>query len=92
MLPHPLTNFWIQRYYQNESSFNGAYSRNNLPNRPMKQSNKIKKDWAYVINLEQYADTGTHWIVLYLLGNGVIYFDSFAIEHIPKGTKKFIRN
>lgn len=52
MLPHPLTNFWIQRYYQNESSFNGAYSRNNLPNRSMKQSNKIKKDWAYVINLE----------------------------------------
>ena len=30
MLPHPLTNFGIQRYYQNESRFNGIYSRDNL--------------------------------------------------------------
>ena len=29
MLPHPLTNFGIQRY-QNESRFNGIYSRDNL--------------------------------------------------------------
>ena len=31
MLPHPLTNFEIQRYYQNEPRFNGVFSRNNLP-------------------------------------------------------------
>ena len=31
MLPHPLTNFEIQKYYQNEPRFNGVYSRNNLP-------------------------------------------------------------
>ena len=30
MLPHPLTNFEIQKYYENEPKFNGAYSRNNL--------------------------------------------------------------
>ena len=29
--PHPLTNFEIQKYYQNEPKFNGVYSRNNLP-------------------------------------------------------------
>ena len=29
--PHPLTNFEIQKYYQNEPRFNGIYSRNNLP-------------------------------------------------------------
>ena len=29
--PHPLTSFEIQKYYENESRFNGAYSRNNLP-------------------------------------------------------------
>ena len=28
MLPHPLTNFEIQKYYQNEIRFNGVYSRN----------------------------------------------------------------
>ena len=31
MMPHPLTNFEIQKYYQNEHRLNGVYSRNNLP-------------------------------------------------------------
>ena len=31
MLPHPLTNFEIQKYYQNEPRFNGGYSRMSLP-------------------------------------------------------------
>ena len=31
MLPHPLTNFEIQKYYENEPRFNGVFSRNNLP-------------------------------------------------------------
>ena len=44
MPPHPLTNFEIQRYYQNELRFNGVFSRNNLPQ-------KIK-DGTYVINLD----------------------------------------
>ena len=30
MLTHPLTNFEIQKYYQNEPKFNDAYSRYNL--------------------------------------------------------------
>ena len=33
MPPHPLTNFEIQKYYQNESKFNGLYSRDNLPHK-----------------------------------------------------------
>ena len=43
MPPHPLTNFEIQRYYQNETKSNGVYLRNNLP--------KIK-DEAYGINFD----------------------------------------
>ena len=31
MLPYPLTNFEIQKYYENESRFNGVFSRDNLP-------------------------------------------------------------
>ena len=31
MPPHPLTNFEIHKYYQNEPGFNGVYSRNNMP-------------------------------------------------------------
>ena len=82
MTPHPLTNFEIQTYYQNEPRFLGVYSRDNLPN-------KIKAG-TYVINLDEYSDIGTHWIALYVNNKTVTYFDSFGIEHIPKGVKKFI--
>ena len=57
MSPHPLTNFETQSYYENEPIFNAAFSRNNLP--------KTIKDGAYVINLQEYADVGTHWIALF---------------------------
>ena len=29
--PHPLPNFEMQKYYEDEPRFNGIYSRNNLP-------------------------------------------------------------
>ena len=57
MPPHPLTNFEIQRYYQNEPRFNEVFSRNNLP--------KTIKDETYIINLDENADVGTHWIALF---------------------------
>ena len=84
MTPHPLTNFEIQTYYQNEPRFIGVYRRDNLPD-------KIK-DGAYVINLDEYSDIGTHWIALYVNNKAVTYFDSFVIEYIPKEVKKFIGN
>ena len=71
-------------YYQNEPRFNGVYSRNNLPN-------KIK-DGAYVINLDEYPDVGTHWIALYVNSKTITYFDSFGVEHISKEIKKIINN
>ena len=60
------------------------YSRNNLPNR-------IKKG-AYVINLDEYENTGTHWVSLFVNAKYTVYFDSFGIEHIPKEINKFINN
>ena len=85
LLPsHPLTNIEISEYYKNESRFNGVYSRNNL-------SDKIKKG-AYVINLDEYANIGTHWIVLFVKPKYTVYFFSFGIEHISKEINKFIRN
>ena len=60
MLPHLLTNFEIQKFYQNEPRFNGVFSRDNLP--------KIK-DGAYIINLDEYSDIGTHWFALYVHNN-----------------------
>ena len=82
MPPHPLTNFEMQKYYQKELRFNGVFSRDNLPD-------KIK-DGAYIKNLDEYPDIGTHWIALYVNNNDVTYFDSFGVEHIPKEIKAFI--
>ena len=76
-----MTNFEIQKYYENDPKFNGPYSRNNL--------SKIK-DEAYLINLDEYEST--HWIALYIHDNNVSYFDSFGVEQIPKEIKKFIGN
>ena len=80
---HPLTHFEIQKYYQNEPRFDGVYSRDNLQ--------KIK-DGAYIINLDEYSDIGTHWVALYVQNNYVIYFDSFGVEYIPKEIRTFISN
>ena len=83
LLPfHPLTNIEINEYYKNEPRFNGVYSRNNLP--------KTIKKGAYVINLDEYENTGTHWVALFVKPKYTVYFDSFGIEHIPKEINKFI--
>ena len=82
MLPRALTNFEIQKYYKNEPRFNGVNSRDNLPN-------KIK-DGAYVINLDEYSDRGTHWVAVYVKNNDITYFDSFGVEHILIEIKTFI--
>ena len=68
---NPLTNYEIQKYYQNESKFNGVYSRNNLP--------KIK-DKTYVINLDECKSIGTHLIDLSFNYNNVTYFYILGVE------------
>ena len=50
------------------------------------------KDGAYVINLNEYADLGSHWIALFCNRNEIVYFDSFGVEHVPEKIKEFIRN
>ena len=90
--PHPLTNFEIQEYYQNEPRFKVIFSTDNLPN--------IVKNGAYVVNLDEYRDIGTHWVALYANtgkpsskernNKSATYFDSFGVEHIPKEIIKLI--
>ena len=68
MLTHPLTNFEIQKYYQNdaqlrsqnEPKYNNVYSINNLP---------IIKDGACIINLDGFKLIGAHWVDLYVNDN-----------------------
>ena len=84
MPPHPLTNLEIQNYFKDEPRFNGAFSRNNLP--------KTRKNGPYVIHLDHSKNTGSHWVVLLVKSNEVIYFNSFGVEHLPIEIKKFIGN
>ena len=83
MPPLPLTNFEIQKY-KNEPRFNRVFLRNNLPN-------KIK-DRIYVINLDEYADAGTHWIDLFCNRSEIVYFDSFGVERVPEEIKELVGN
>ena len=66
----------MQKYYQKEPKFND-------------DSPKVK-DETYVINLDQFKSIGTHRITLYVNDNNTICFDSFGVEHIPKGIKKIM--
>ena len=77
--PHLLTNFEIQKYYQNEHNLNGIYSKNNLPK---------TKDEASVINLDENESIETHWIALHVNNNDITYF---RVENIPKKKKKINR-
>ena len=62
-----------------------AYNNNN-------NNNNNRKNDAYVINLDEYRDIGTHWVALYVNNKTIKYFDSFGVEHIPKEIMKFIGN
>ena len=84
MLPFLLTNFEIQRYYQNEPQINSVFSKN---------LHKIK-DGTNVINLDETKSVGNYWIDLYV-NNNVTYFDSFRVEHNLKeviGNKNIMSN
>ena len=69
---YTLTNSEIERYYQEERTFNNIYSRNNLP--------KIK-DKAYVVNMLEYKSVGTHWRVLYVNDDNIL---SKALKNIKQ--------
>ena len=45
------------------------------------------KNGAYVTNLNEYADVGTHWIALFCNRSGIVFFDSFGIEHVSEEIK-----
>ena len=83
---HLLTNFEKQKYYKNEPRFNGGFSRNNLP--------KKKIDGAYIINLDEYGNVGTHWIALFckkikLFISIVLVLDIF-LKKMKNSLKKFL--
>ena len=86
--PHPLANLEIQKYYKNEPRFN-VFSRNNLP-----EYNSIKKikDGAYIINLDEYANVGTHWIALFCKKNELFILIVLMFNIFLKKLKNLLKN
>ena len=80
--PSPLTNFEIEAYCQNEPRFNGVYSRDNSPD-------KIKHG-AYVVNLDEYSDIGTHWVALYANNKTVKYSIALELNTFQKKSKNLL--
>ena len=80
---HLLTNFEIQRSYQNRSKINGVYSKNNLP--------KIK-DVMYVLNFGEYKSVGTISVPIYVKMHIATYFNGFGVEYISEEIKNLISN
>ena len=61
-----LSNFEIQRHFQNEPKFNAVYSRNRLHNRKLNSlhNNEVNslpkiKDRTYLTKLDEYKSIGT---------------------------------
>ena len=63
------------KYFVNDCTFNGAFSRDNLP--------RIK-DGAYVKKLDDKQNKGTHWVSVFINRNTAVYFDYFGIEYTPQ--------
>ena len=59
---------------------------------PKRSSTDKIKNGAYIVNLDEYHNTGTHWVVLYINDKTATYLNSFGVEHIPKKVKKFFGN
>ena len=50
------------------------------------------KNGTCVINLDHSENTGTHWTVIFVKLNEVIYFDSFGVEYIPNEIMEKIKH
>ena len=79
--PHPLTNFKIQVYFRKKPKFKMF----------IQEIIYLKNDGAYILSLNEYKSTETHWIALYVNVDNVTYFDSFQIKHISKEIKRKLR-
>ena len=50
------------------------------------------KDGAYVRNLHEYADVGTHWIALFCKRKEIVFFNNVGVEYVSEDIKEFIGN
>ena len=90
MPPHPLTNFEIIIKVLSKRSI--IKMNQDLMVFILETTCLKIKDGAYVINLDECAGVGTHWVALLCKRNEIVYFDSFSVEYTSEEIEKFIGN
>ena len=45
-----------------------------------------------MINLDEFADVGTHWIALFCRRTEIVYFNGFGVEHVSEEIKEVVGN
>ena len=63
----------VSKYYKNDCSFNGIFSKGNLP---------TGKDISNVTNLTDKQSKETHWVSLFITKHMAVYFYSFGMDYI----------
>lgn len=81
----PLTNYDIMKITKRLGleEFRGVYMRNNLPKRP-------RLNESLIINLDNLAGEGTHWVAVRKFGNTAIYYDSYGDLQPPKEVIRYL--
>ncbi len=78
-----LSNFQIDKYYINRPDYGGCFSKDQLPNNIQ---NKF-----YVLNLDDEANSGTHWTLIYNKNPHIcLYIDPFGIT-APTNAVNFMK-
>ena len=78
-----LTNFEIDKYYQQNNFYGGCFSKDQLP--------KQIQSKFYIINMDNHNQGGSHWVLVYNCDDRYcLYFDSFGISP-PDQIRTFMR-
>ena len=75
-----MSNYELNNYFKDEHNFGGVFANNELKN---PQPGK-----AYIINLQNLGEAGSHWVFLY----NSFYIDSYGLpptKHISKFVKSY---
>ena len=84
--PHPLTNFEIKEYYQNQQRL--VFFLETMVVFVLETTcQKTIKDGGDLINLNEHADAGSHWIASFCNSREIVYFCNLSVEHVPEEIK-----
>jgi hypothetical protein len=67
-----LSNFQIDNYFKYQPEFMGCFAKDSLPK-------LITPNKFYIVNLQDYNETGSHWVLIASTNKAVLYLDPFGV-------------